>query len=83
VPVIASRAGAMAEIVEDGRTGLLFHPGDPEDLAAKVRWAVEHTDAIAQMGENARSEYESRYTAEKNYEMLLGIYEKVVTATRN
>jgi hypothetical protein len=25
------------------------------------------------MGENARSEYESRYTAEKNYEMLLGI----------
>ena len=83
VPVIASRAGAMAEIVEDGRTGLLFNPGDPEDLAAKVRWAVEHTDAIAQMGENARSEYESKYTAEKNYEMLLGIYEKVITATRN
>jgi glycosyltransferase involved in cell wall biosynthesis len=83
VPVIASRAGAMAEIVEDGRTGLLFKPGEPEDLAAKVRWAVEHTDAVEQMGENARSEYESRYTAEKNYEMLLGIYEKVITATRN
>jgi glycosyltransferase involved in cell wall biosynthesis len=83
VPVIASRAGAMAEIVADGRTGLLFRPGDPEDLAAKVRWAVENKDAIAQMGENARSEYESRYTAEKNYEMLLGIYEKVITATRN
>lgn len=31
-PVIASRLGAMAEIVEDGVTGLLFTPGDAEDL---------------------------------------------------
>lgn len=77
-PVIASRAGAMAEIVADGRTGILFNPGDPEDLAAKVRWAVEHPDALARMGENARREYESKYTPEKNYEILMGIYEKVL-----
>lgn len=39
VPVIASHLGAMAEIVEDGRTGLLFNPSDPQDLATKVEWA--------------------------------------------
>jgi len=78
VPVIASRAGPMLEIVEDGRTGLLFNPGDPEDLAGKIRWAVEHPDAITRMGENARREYELRYTAEKNYELLMGIYQKVL-----
>jgi glycosyltransferase involved in cell wall biosynthesis len=83
VPVVASRAGAMAEMVEDGRTGLLFIPGDPDDLAAKIRWAVENPEAMTRMGENARRKYESRYTAEKNYEMLLAIYERVIGTTRN
>ena len=35
-PVIASRLGAMAEVVEDGRNGVQLTPGEPEDLAAKV-----------------------------------------------
>lgn len=83
VPVVASRAGAMAEMVEDGRTGLLFKPGDPDDLAARIRWAVEHPEAMTRMGENARRKYESRYTAEKNYEMLLAIYERVIDTTKN
>jgi len=76
VPVIASRTGAMAEIVEDGRTGLLFEPGDPEDLAAKVEWAWTHPREMAEMGREARREYERKYTAEKNYEMLMAIYER-------
>jgi glycosyltransferase involved in cell wall biosynthesis len=36
-PVVASGHGAPAELVADGRTGLLFRPGDADDLAAKVR----------------------------------------------
>lgn len=83
VPVIASRAGAMGEIVEDGGTGLLFKPGDPDDLAAKVRWAVAHPQQMARMGENARRKYERHYTAEKNYEMLVAIYERVIAGHRN
>ncbi|NMB58235.1 MAG: glycosyltransferase family 4 protein, partial [Chloroflexi bacterium] len=54
VPVIASRLGAMAEIVEDGKTGLLFTPGDAEDLAAKVEWAWNHPAEMAEMGKAAR-----------------------------
>nr|WP_290668782.1 glycosyltransferase [Ardenticatena sp.] len=76
LPVIASRLGAMAEIVEDGRTGLLFRPGDSEDLAAKIEWAWKHPKALAQMGEEARREYERKYTAERNYSMLMDIYER-------
>src|SRR5262249_55231082 len=45
-PVIASDLGSMAERVQHHRTGLLFRPGDPEDLAAKVRWAFEHPEAM-------------------------------------
>jgi glycosyltransferase involved in cell wall biosynthesis len=83
VPVIASRLGAMAEIVEGDRTGLLFKPGDPQDLANKVHWAVEHPDAMARMGETARRVYERKYTPERNYEMLRAIYDRAIEeATR-
>jgi len=78
VPVICSRIGAMQEIVEDGRTGLHFTPGDAEDLAAKVQWAVNHPEQMLQMGREARREYESKYTAEKNYPQLMEIYQQAI-----
>lgn len=74
LPVIASRIGALAELVEDGVTGLLFKPGDAEDLAAKVRWATEHPDAMTAMGARARTRYEALYTADINHKQLLAIY---------
>jgi glycosyltransferase involved in cell wall biosynthesis len=76
IPVIASRLGAMAEIVQEGKTGLLFTPGNAADLAAKVQWAGEHREEMGEMGKNARKEYEEKYTAEGNYEMLMAVYEK-------
>jgi glycosyltransferase involved in cell wall biosynthesis len=79
LPVIASRLGAMAEIVEDGRTGLLFQAGNPEDLAEKVAWAWTHTKAVRAMGREARREYEKKYTAGANYEILLNIYRAVLS----
>lgn len=74
-PVIASRLGAMAEVVEDGRMGLHFTPGDPEDLAAKVEWAWRHPREMVEMGREARQEYEEKYTAEQNYRKLMEIYQ--------
>jgi glycosyltransferase involved in cell wall biosynthesis len=82
VPVIASRIGVPGEIVTDGVTGLLFNPGDSLDLAAKVRWAWDHPDEMSQMGANARREYEEKYTADKNYEMLMNVYGKVISGKR-
>lgn len=76
-PVIASRLGAMAELVEDGKTGLLFEPGNPEDLANKINWMVGHEDECIRMGRNARKVFEEKYTAEKNFAILMDIYKKV------
>lgn len=78
VPVIASRLGVMQEIVGDGRTGLHFKPGDPEDLAAKVEWAWTHPDQMGAMGRAARAEYEAKYTPERNYHMLMDIYQGAI-----
>jgi glycosyltransferase involved in cell wall biosynthesis len=78
LPVIASRAGVMQEVVSDVKTGLLFTPGDAEDLAAKINWAWAHPEEMRRMGRAARLEYETKYTAEKNYPMLMTIYESVM-----
>jgi glycosyltransferase involved in cell wall biosynthesis len=78
LPVIASRLGAMAEIVEDGVTGLAFTPGDPEDLSVKVRWASEHSEEMLEMGRTARRIYEAKYTPEVNYGQLFAVYEDAI-----
>jgi glycosyltransferase involved in cell wall biosynthesis len=79
VPVIASRIGVMTEVVRDGVTGLLFNPGDPDDLAAKVSWLWNHPEECAEMGHNARREYEEKYTPERNYQMVMDIYTRAMT----
>jgi glycosyltransferase involved in cell wall biosynthesis len=78
VPVIGSRLGAMKEIVEDGRTGLLFSPGDAGDLADTVERAWGNQRLMASMSAEARQEYENKYTAAKNYPLLMDIYRRTL-----
>jgi glycosyltransferase involved in cell wall biosynthesis len=73
-PVICSRLGSMKEIVDDRRTGLHFNPGDAEDLARTAEWAWNHPVEMSKMGRAARCEYERRYTAERNYKLVMEIY---------
>ncbi len=80
LPVIASRIGAMAEMIDDGVSGLSFTPGDAASLAEKIRWALEHPDRMADMGARGRAIYERRYTASKNYPQMMKIYQQVVAA---
>jgi glycosyltransferase involved in cell wall biosynthesis len=77
-PVIAANHGAVAELVEHGRTGLHFQPGDAADLAAQVRRLLDDTEERDKMRRAARAEYEARYTAGENYRKLIGIYESAV-----
>ncbi|NQT06488.1 MAG: glycosyltransferase family 4 protein [Candidatus Omnitrophica bacterium] len=78
VPVIASRLGAMKEIITDNYNGILFTPGNTEKLAEKIAWAWKHEDAIKEMGRNARKEFELKYTGEKNYGLLINIYKQAI-----
>jgi len=80
LPVVASRLGALIDIVQDGVTGLLFNPGDAADLAAKIAWANAHPEEMRKMGRAARAEYEAKYTPSINYQMLMEIYEGAIAA---
>ena len=74
LPVIASRIGALADIVSEGETGLLFEPGNPQDLADKLAWAQAHPAEMDAMGRNARAKYEAEFSAEVNYRRMMEIY---------
>jgi glycosyltransferase involved in cell wall biosynthesis len=78
VPVIASNRGAMKEIVADGVTGTLFEAGNSDDLAAKVEHAWDSAEEMCAIGRRARQEFERKYTAERNYQRLMDVYESVI-----
>jgi len=82
LPVIASRVGALPELVEDGVTGLTFRAGDGDDLARKMQWADEHPEAMASMGRRARRRFEQAFSAEPNYGRLMEIYRAAIATTR-
>ena len=77
-PVIASRHGSLAELVKEGETGLLFEPGNADQLVDRLRWADTHPQAMREMGQAARREYERLYTPEKNANELLSIYRRAM-----
>lgn len=79
-PVIASRLGAMAELVDDGRTGLLFDPGDSDDLAAKIDELLSNESRLGLIRAAARQEYVIRYSIESNYKALMTIYKRATQA---
>jgi glycosyltransferase involved in cell wall biosynthesis len=74
-PVIASKLGAMAEIVDDGRTGLHFKPGDAADLAAKVRLLLAEPQKLARMRKAARGKFDESFRAEANHKRLMALYQ--------
>jgi glycosyltransferase involved in cell wall biosynthesis len=80
IPVIASRLSAVMEVLEEGKTGLHFAAGDPNDLASKALWAWTHVEQMEAMGKAARAEYKAKYTAERNYQLLMEIYSRARSA---
>jgi glycosyltransferase involved in cell wall biosynthesis len=74
-PVLAARVGALPEVVDDGRTGLLFAPDDTGHLAQSVRWLVAHPHNAADMGRRARAAYEARFSAKAGYRDLIAAYD--------
>jgi len=76
-PVIAADMGGIREIVEPGRTGLVFAPGDATDLATRVEQALGSPETLVRMGCAARQVYEQRYTADRAYADLMRVYAEV------
>ncbi len=73
-PVIGSAIGSLPEIIQHQKTGLLFKPGDSEDLFQKLEWIKNNPEKGLQMGRNAQIEFKLQYDSEIYYHQLMAIY---------
>jgi len=74
-PVIASRLGALETLLQDGVNGLGFTAGDAASLAGAVERLASDAPLAETMGAAARYRYEEAFTAERNFSLLMDIYE--------
>lgn len=82
-PVIASDLGSMAELVDHGRTGLKFRPGDPADLARQIERLISDPGLLPALRSAARDEYERKFTADQAYDALMHIYRSAIKQNRH
>jgi glycosyltransferase involved in cell wall biosynthesis len=80
VPVVASRLGALVELVEHKRTGLLVAHDKPEELAAALRNLAANPELAVRLGTQARLRYEKRYSADATTARLLEVYKEARAA---
>lgn len=76
-PVVASRSGGLPEIVDDGVTGHLVPPGEPEPLAAALRAVLRDPEAARRMGEEGRRR-SARFSMDRYLDRLMGLYDDVL-----
>jgi len=78
VPVAASDIGAIPFIVKDNKNGILFRPGDASALYRAVKEIWDRSNWLSSLGRAARLEFDRKYTADANYEILMNIYQKAM-----
>ena len=81
LPVLGSRLGSIQELIEQRRTGMLFEPGNAESLAETAEWLFTHSTELEQMSAAARLEFDQKYTADRNYSLLMEIYEQALNGS--
>lgn len=77
VPVLASRIGALAETTRDGESGLLFEPGNVDELAVKMRLLWDDAELCRRLGRGARAQVESMCTDAHHRALMLKAYTSV------
>ena len=77
VPVIGSRSGAIPEIIEDGKTGILANPRDESSFADALEKLSRDSEFRAQMGRNSLSHVREKFTVDLDVENTLRIYESL------
>jgi glycosyltransferase involved in cell wall biosynthesis len=80
VPVVATDAGGIPEIIRDGREGYLVPVGDDEILAARVASLLDDAELRSAMGARGRDRVAARYTRERMLDRIEAVYRVVLDA---
>ena len=78
LPVVATSAGGLPELVEDGRTGFVVPPADATALAARLRDVMWNADRRCAMGAAGQARVREHFSAERMADALTGIYDELL-----
>jgi glycosyltransferase involved in cell wall biosynthesis len=77
-PVLATAVDGVVDLVTPGATGLLARPRQPEELAARVCWLLDHPVEAAQMGSQARARVRALFNPERMCTALDEVYSRLL-----
>ncbi len=77
-PVIASRLGGIPEQIIDGQTGLLFEPGNVEQLRELITKLASDHKRRREMERQARARVETEFSLERHCQSLLEVYQEAI-----
>jgi glycosyltransferase involved in cell wall biosynthesis len=78
LPSVISRAGGNPEVVRDGHTGFTVPPGDEAAAAEKIIYLLDHPEVSSAVGEAARMEVRSKFTAEGMGRRFASLYDELL-----
>ena len=76
--VIGADTGGTIELIDDGKTGILYKQGDSNDLYEKMAYAVNHKEDMKIIADNGRNFMFKNMTAEKNAENIFNLYNNIL-----
>ena len=77
-PAVGSRIGGIAEMIDHGKTGMLFEMGNAQQLAECIENLWSNKSLCRQMGHAARYKVEREYSSELHYEHLMKVYRNLL-----
>ena len=79
-PVVTTSVGGIIDMVTDGESGLLVHPGDERALAAAIKRVLSDSDLRSRLGAGAQKRAKA-FTASAVAEQLESVYARVARRT--
>jgi glycosyltransferase involved in cell wall biosynthesis len=79
LPVVASNVGGITEAVVDETNGLLFAPGDIEQLKEKLKSLILNSQLRLEMGRAGRERFLKYFTLEQMTEKTLAVYSEIIS----
>jgi glycosyltransferase involved in cell wall biosynthesis len=78
LPVLATRAGGLPDLVSEGVNGLLVEPGQPQQLAAALNRILDDEPARFAMAQQSYRTARDCYSIEQHVDKLLSAYQATV-----
>lgn len=76
--VVATKIGGLNEMIEDKKTGFLYHSGNINELSRIIENLLSDNERLAEIGKNAYNFVKDHNDPDKYYQELINIYKKVI-----